>query len=496
MRGLSSSSSCSTNPFRLRWSRIGASLVAGNVFLSGAAFADYVGSKVVSVHPQRIEVLGNGVAYTQPAVPLVSLSASLVVDVDAQFSGRIKSWKTWIGASPQAPGHAAANVSFNQHPHSESYPLGSRPKTVATRGVHVTVPYGTLAPFLTEHCNWLANKLRSQGMSNQTIFSVDRTIPVRIWSSIEADISGMSGTPTPAEVGSDTNNMLDLVCKAGGGVNPDIGPVAGGVKAKTEARLTSVNASVLHDSHPASCPTQAMARVTFVSDTEGPFTWRFTSASGKVSPPIRMEMRASDKQGKLYIRSYDQKFMIGEKVSTTGGGGSGGGIGGSVVGGGLAGTSRPDPSMPGAKPAGPAQQQVGGGFAAPSVPRLHQDALRAVVLNAAPGSVERSDAASYQVQCPVVQNPAVGMGPGGKQGPAEPTQAPSRPTGVLVPGAVKTAPPVASQPPGVRRPVAPAKPVAHPPVPTTGEASAQPGRQSRIGAWRRQAAEEDRAGVR
>ncbi len=480
-----------------------AALLAFNAILSGTAWADFEDSMVDAIHPKSIEVLSNGVAYTQTAAPLVTLSASLVVNIDAGVSGRIKSWKAWLGANPEAPGNASANVSFSQHAHSESYPVGSRPKTVGTRGVGVSVPHGSLAPFLIGQCNWLANDLRGKGMSNQAIFSQDRTIPVRVWSGIDAEFSGIAGAPHPAEVGYHKSRILELVCKGHTvGKNPGIGPAAGGLKGKTEARLTAVNASVLHNSHPASCPTQATARVTFVADTDGPFTWRFTSASGKVSPPIRLEMRASDKQGDLYIRSYEQKFMVGEAATPAGGGGSGGGIGGSAVGGGFAGASRNDPdALPsGGAAASPSQRQVGAGYAAPSTPRLHQDALRAVVLNAAPGSVERSDAASYQVQCPVARNPGVGTPAGNLQGAAAPGSAPSGAAGAPAPGAVKTAPLPASQPPGVRQPmtsagqravptIVPATPVVQPPVPAEGGAKAPGARQPRVGALRRQAAE-------
>ena len=485
--------------------RLAAFLFAGNVVLTGTALADTALSVVDAIYPKRIEVLSNGVAYTQPAIPLVSLSASLVVDIDAGVSGRIKSWKAWIGLNPKAPGNTSANVHFSQHPYSVSYPVGSRPKEVGTRGVSINIPYGSLAPFVTGHCNWLANDLRSKGMSNQVIFSQDRAIVVRVWSTVDAEFTGIAGAPTPSEVGEHNIKTLDLVCKGQGGVNPDIGPVAGDIKAKTEARLTSITASVLHDSHPATCPTEATARVTFVADTEGPFTWRFTSASGKVSPPIRMEMRASEKQGNLYIRSYDQKFMVGEKPSPTGGGGSGAGIGGSAAGVGLAGNPQPGPGK-----SGVGHQQVGGGYAAPALPNMppaHQDGLRAVVLNAAPGSVEHSAPASYHVQCPVVRNPAVGNLPGELQGSTSPAAQPARATDVLVPGAVKTAPPATSQPPGVRGPVTPAgprvvptvvpaTPVARPTVPSTGTPEGNGARTPRIGALRRQAAEEGQTGVR
>lgn len=489
--------------------RLAAILFAGNLAWAGAAMADTISSDVASIYPNRIDVLSNGVAYTQPAIPLVSFSASLVVNIDAGVSGRVKSWKAWITLNPKPPGNASANVQFSQHPHTASYPAGSRPKQVSTGGVDINIPYGSLAPFASGHCNWMANDLRNKGMSNQEIFSQDRVIAVRVLSEIEAEISGIAGAPTPVEVAEHNIKTFDLVCKGQGGVNPDIGPVAGGIKAKTEARLTSISASVLHDSHPASCPTEATARVTFVSDTEGPFTWRFTSASGKVSPPIRMEMRASDKQGNFYIRSYDQKFMVGEKASPTGG--SGAGIGGSAVGGGLAGISRPDPEMPGgSKPSGSRPQQVGGGYAphASNLPHPHQDALRAVILNAAPGSVERSLPASYHVQCPVVRNPDVGVLPGEKAGEDKPDpQAAAH--GVRVPGGGKTAPPAAGFPPGVRQPVTPVapvgqrvpavlppKPVARPPMPTRSEADRNPARTPRIGALRRQVAEEGETGVR
>jgi hypothetical protein len=504
MRVSTSAGVLSVAPIKPGLSRWTVLLFAGNLMCAGTALADEMSSSVSSVYPKRIEVLSNGQVYTQPAIPLVSLSASLVVNIDSEFSGRIKSWKAWVSFNPQAPANASAVIHFSQHPHSVSYPAGSRPKTVSTRGVNINVPYGTLAPTLIAHCNALADKLHTQGMSNQEIFSQDRVIPVHVLSNLEADISGI-GTATPPEVGANIYKSFELVCKGQGGVNPDIGPVAGGIKAKTEARLTSITASVLHDSHPASCPTEATARVTFVSDTEGPFTWRFTSASGKVSPPIRMEMRASDKQGNLYIRSYDQKFMVGEKPSPTGGGGSGPGIGGSAAGGGLAGNPQPGPGK-----SGVGHQQVGGGYAAPALPNLppaHQDGLRAVVLNAAPGSVEHSAPASYHVQCPVVRNPAVGNLPGELQGSASPSAQPAGAASVLVPGAVKTAPPTGSLPPGVRNPVSPegkrvvptvvpATPVARPPVPSTGAPDAGPARTPRIGALRRQAAEEGRTGVR
>ncbi len=512
-----------SHPGRFPLSRLSMALVLGQMAMAGAAWADKHDASVDSIHPKRIEVLSNGVAHTKPAIPLVSLSANLVVDIDAGYSGRVKSWKAWLKATPKAPGNTMATADFSQHPHSESYPVGSRPKKVQTRGVGVTVPNNSLKPFLVDHCNWMANDLRSKGMSNQVIFSQDRVIPVYIYSETQADFSGVKGHAVPEQIGNipsqATFQMLEVVCKGQGGINPDIGPVAGDIKIKTEARLTSVNASVLHDSHPHSCPTQATARVTFVSDTEGPFTWRFTSASGKVSPPIRLEMRPSDQQGKLYIRSYDQKFMVGEKVSATGGGsgGSGGaGVGGAALGGGFATPTRPGSDLPGAQPTGQGHKPVGGSYATPTVPRMHQDALRAVVLNAAPGSVERSDAASYQVHCPVEINPGAGSLPGELQGSTTPAAAPTRNVGVLVPGAVKTAPPAASLPPGVRKPVAPVapvgqrvaptvapatpvkpvgRPVARPPVPVAGEAEAPSGRTPRFGGQRGQAAEGGRAGL-
>ncbi|CAN0457469.1 unnamed protein product, partial [Laminaria digitata] len=178
------------------------------------ALADTGTINVLSVSPANIEIVSDGSKYIAPAIALVSLSATVNVALDADVSGKVKSWKAWLKA--KAPG--SFSVQFSDDGYSKSYPLGSRPKSVDTN-VALSIPYGSLAPYATGQCNNLANSLRGQGLSESEIFGQDRVIVVGVSGALSYEMTGLSGVPVPPEVvpvppGVQTGQSFNLVCKA------------------------------------------------------------------------------------------------------------------------------------------------------------------------------------------------------------------------------------------------------------------------------------------
>jgi hypothetical protein len=417
-----------------------------------ACLADTANALVTKIMPGNIEVASNGTVYTTPVIPLVSLTAHVKVEIDTGAVGHVKSWSAHVAANADAPGQTGLTVQFSQHKYNKAYPAGSRPGTVSDIAV-VNVPYGSLAGYLTGQCNYMANALRAGGMTNAQIFAQDRKIAVAVLPNLAVDTSGAGQGSIVQEV-SYHRSTFDLVCKAHAvHTNPAMKP-ATGLQAGTQARLTAITASVLHAQHPAACPAEATARFVFTSDTPGPFTWQIrSSASHKASASIRLEMGPGDKQGTNYVKVYDQKFMIGATPAPAGG--SGEPVGGSAVSkGGLASPTLPSEQRPGG--GGIGQQQAAGAYAG-AVSNVFQDALRAVVLNAAQGSVQQSGPAGYLVNCPTPQATPAHQAAGAFQ--------PQRAPQVAPPAAPALAAPAPAQPtPAVGLPARPAAP-ATPPVP-------------------------------
>ena len=204
---------------------LGTALVATGIAASPSLAAWYDHAAVVSHNPHVIEVESDGNNYTEPSIPLVSLSADLHVEIDAGISGKVKSWEAWLLAKPQT----GSWVHFSNHAFTKSYSVGSRPKTV-NRTETVNIPYGTLAPFLTGHCNVKANQLRAGGMSDAEIFGQDRTIKVELSATADAEYSGVNwGDEVPQEV-IFNNPSFDIICKKDPNPEPEVsdeGPTRG-----------------------------------------------------------------------------------------------------------------------------------------------------------------------------------------------------------------------------------------------------------------------------
>ena len=190
--------------------RAGLSLTALMAGLMAAtpASADVGTVSVQSVNPTVIEVESDGAAYTQPAVPLIQLRADVNLKLDALDSGRVKEYSAWlksrVGNGPWAE--------FTDDKTTEVYELGDRPKWV-DKTIELAVSYGSLAPFATGHCNLMAERLRSQGQSDEEIFSQDRVVSAEVDAGLTFEMSGVSGnTSAPDEF--IPTRTYKLICKA------------------------------------------------------------------------------------------------------------------------------------------------------------------------------------------------------------------------------------------------------------------------------------------
>src|SRR3546814_2574485 len=75
------------------------------------------------------------------------------------------------------------------HSHSESNGL-PLPKTVMT-GAGFNMPKADYADFMVSACNFHADRLRQQGLSNSQIFGQDRSYKIAVSGGLEYEMSGL-----------------------------------------------------------------------------------------------------------------------------------------------------------------------------------------------------------------------------------------------------------------------------------------------------------------
>ena len=211
-------------------------LVGASLALASPSNADTVSSKVLSFSPEEITQVGvnaSGTAYKINGP--IDFSAKVNVKLDAETSGRIKYWKSWLSFSTEDYFDAAVIgggpkwIEFEQYSVEESYPTFHRPKTVDDV-VSIEVP-AINQPGLFPHfdimavtfCNSKAAKLRAGGMSNLEIFSADRTVEVVIRPDMSYEMNGLNGSfwgfLTNSDLGqagsgfSEGFERFNLVCK-------------------------------------------------------------------------------------------------------------------------------------------------------------------------------------------------------------------------------------------------------------------------------------------
>ena len=168
-----------------------AATVAAGSLAAGPVAADTSSTHIVNVITPVIEIESDGQHYTKPAVALAQIAASANVALDAEISGRIKSFKVWL----KFRGETSNWADFPEHGHSETFPLHERPKSL-NNNIFLSIPYGSHASYLVAYCNLQANALRHGGMSNTEIFAQDRPLQVGLLSALEYEMSGVNGRCT------------------------------------------------------------------------------------------------------------------------------------------------------------------------------------------------------------------------------------------------------------------------------------------------------------
>src|SRR3546814_6817667 len=98
---------------------------------------------------------------------------------EAGASGRVKGFR----GGPKLSMVEGAWQHFEDHSHSESYGL-PRPKTVMTAS-GFNMPKADYAGFMVSACNFHADRLRQQGLSNSQIFGQDRSYKIAVWGGLD-----------------------------------------------------------------------------------------------------------------------------------------------------------------------------------------------------------------------------------------------------------------------------------------------------------------------
>lgn len=340
---------------------------------------------------RRVEIPSDGDQYL-PAVAPVTLNSQVRVVLDPGRIGRVKSWEVWFKTKID-DGEFGSPYEHTYAPSAgESYPFGSRPKTVDTMR-HLVLNFDRGR----DYCNDNADLLRSQGFSDAEIFAADRTLPLAVDIGLQYEFSGPNGIqifdqPNDWAVnGEKVREPIDLVCQAYNPY-PEGGLQGGGnLGTKLKAEITYANLALIHDAEPTDCPALVSAQVLFAAKSQGKFTFRFQNAWQQVSQPIEMEMTAADFKGGHYTKVYERQFYVGTEQEQAGG----------VFG--------EDAAVDGGKLNPPADGSAGSGFNEgidnlydeQGDGNVHNDSLWVEVLSAAPNSVETSDMEAYSITCNV-----------------------------------------------------------------------------------------------
>jgi len=189
-------------------------LAAGLSSVSAQAGSGSAGAvRTQNVIPQQLEVASNGSSYTQ-----VGAFGNIVADVwvGIKTGGWINSWKTGLRiGSEDVP--VDDWINFEHHAFMQSYQQGEKPKKV-DRVVQIMIPALAYESMAVSHCNFLANRLRGQGLSDTEIFAQDRVIElgVRAWLQWDSNPFGAvfdSYGYSDDELGWADIEKFDLVCK-------------------------------------------------------------------------------------------------------------------------------------------------------------------------------------------------------------------------------------------------------------------------------------------
>ncbi len=166
--------------------------------------AEYHHSEVVRILTPTMTVLSDGKKYTQSNDG--HFRAEVKVGMASGFSGRVKSWKTWLVIRPQYQDYSRE---FPTGGYRKEYSSGNRPKEV-DRTVPVLALANEIEQLMLGQCNTLARRLRDQGIRDDVIFGQDRPLTFFATSKLDYSFSGLSGTHF---TGGQQEREFTVICK-------------------------------------------------------------------------------------------------------------------------------------------------------------------------------------------------------------------------------------------------------------------------------------------
>ncbi len=161
---------------------------------AGTALADSASVWISGVSAPPIVVESNGSTYSGVSSPAIPIEGNLRVMIDAQISGKVKSYRSW----PRLVLEDGGTNGFLARGESINYSR-PRPKSV-DRTKRFAITKSDYEEAMVRACVERADVLRSQGLSNTQIFGQDRQVPVIVEGRLVYDISGIAGQPVPPEV--------------------------------------------------------------------------------------------------------------------------------------------------------------------------------------------------------------------------------------------------------------------------------------------------------
>lgn len=209
---------------------------------SPPALADSSSVTVQWFSSPPIVVEADGNDYIGVVSPDSSIEGSLLVEIDAQTSGRVKSWtaKPKLGVLASENQFDVAWATFHQSDTSVAYSV-PRPKSVSELAIF-SIPSQHYAPFMVVGCNFHAEVLRAQGLGNEEIFAQDRQIKVAVHGGVEYETTGVpSINPVPPEtVLWSSYPQITVTCQAA----EDLSPFAPDITSATLSAATQQTSNV------------------------------------------------------------------------------------------------------------------------------------------------------------------------------------------------------------------------------------------------------------
>lgn len=245
---------------RISWRRalLSATAFSAVFAASGAAFADYGEAEIKNFSAPPVVVENNGSTYTGLSSPAVPIRGDLEIVVDAEVSGRVTEWF----ARPEATLPNGNTMLFPNSGVSDSYDT-RRPKRVE-RTHRFTIPKADYATTMAVACNQNAQRLQSQGWSQDQVFAQDHQVQVFMDGYVTYETTGIQGAPLPPEVGGE-RNAVNVTCRREAPVR-DVPSVVSRLEILEEASNTGACTLGLQVEFETASPNQ-LVRFQFVDDT-------------------------------------------------------------------------------------------------------------------------------------------------------------------------------------------------------------------------------------